>query len=457
MNSSSDASGDVADQTVREWFALNIGPVTHIERQARWRPGWLVSATVDGQEHQYYVRGSRGGYWPPLPLSYEAEVQRYFNDSGLRSPRLLGYIDEIPAIVMDVVAGQPDLSTAREADRDALRRQLAEQMAFMHGLDPQHLHACGAPTYDSDLRRTNGYLDQVEQLFRAAKQVPEPCIEFVLGWLGRNAPTNACAPTVIAVDAGQFMFDGADLTAMIDFELVSVGDRFTDLGALRTRNRAEPLGDLDEFFALYEQASGVPLDMPRIRYHGIGLSMLCPMMISGTLSNPTDDADYHEYLTWKAFSLKDALEQIAEARGIALAAPEPLPTRAGKRFSPLFKALEQSVAKTPAGNDYLAYQLRKQALVIRFLEKLDRHQDDLDRRYLDDIARVTGQLPLTALEGDRVLEAFVLESGGADEEALLGLFYRQYHALSALLADPDDGPNKYAWLTEPIAPIGASA
>jgi len=440
---------------ISAWFDRNIGPVQSIERQPRWRWCWIVTALQDGKPVSFFVRGSRGGNWPPHPLSYEAAVHKYFMDQGLKVAGYHGYIEELPAIVMEVVEGQVDLSTGKPEHRPVVIRQLVEEMAKMHALDPEPFYGLGEKRALDGVAVTRGYIDQVEGFYRATKNRPEPCIEFIMDWLRRNVPTGPVTPAVIATDSGQFLFQEDRLTALIDFELVMLGDRFTDLGGLRTRNRAEPIGDLDEVYRAYAEASGVPLDYERIRYHGIGLSMVCPLVISGELGNPTNDVlDYFEYLTWMGFCLKDSLEQIAEARGYVLEPAPPLRQSGGSRYAAVLTAIEQTYSRIPASDDHMRYFKAKQPIMVRFLARLDKVQPWLEERYLDDVRAVTGADVSDWREADTLLERHVLEHGARDEEALLNLFYRQTAAFAALMADREDWPNKYDWLTRPMAPIG---
>jgi aminoglycoside phosphotransferase len=438
---------------LKDWIEANVGPVDRVDRQGRWRPGWYAGVAGENGSRSLYVRGSRGGYWPPQPLAYEAEVHQYFAREGMRVPPFLGYVEDLPAIVMEVVPGKADLSNAPEADRPAVRRQLAEQMALMHSLDPQALYDFGAPRAEDESQLARGYLERVEAIYRATKRRPEPVIEFVLGWLDRNVPTSPCPPTVVHVDAGQFMFEGSELVSMIDFELVDVGDRWVDLGALRTRDRAEPIGDLNEFYETYAEAAGVEIDLERIRYHGVGVSMLCPMMVAGTLVEFDAQVPYFEYLTWMAFSLKDALEQVAEAKGLCLDPYEELPTTADSRFSSLFDAMELNLAQMPAEDDFAGYLKNNQSLMTRAMARIDRFQPELERRYVEGAAELTGRPVGDWSEADARLEEFVAESGAEHEDQLIRLFHRRMVGMSQLLADHGDWKHKYEWLTEPIPPV----
>jgi hypothetical protein len=111
---------DLEARVVR-WIEANIGPVRTITRQGRWRPAWYVEAEADGEVRPIYVRGDRGGRWPPMPLAFEARAHQVFAENGVKVPRLYGYAEDIPALVMERVRGRPSLATARD---DAARERL---------------------------------------------------------------------------------------------------------------------------------------------------------------------------------------------------------------------------------------------------------------------------------------------------------------------------------------------
>ena len=224
------------DGIVRAWIEREIGPVQSLRREGRWRPAWFVDAQSAKGRVSLYVRGARGGRWPARPLAYEARVHKVFEENGIKVPHLYGFIEEVPAMVMDLVPGRPNLSTAAsEADRTQLREQLADQMRKIHELDPALIIAAGAAMPAGPKETTLSAYRDAEGVYLTGERLPSPDIEFVRKWLDRNVPESLDPPCVIAMDAGQFIFEGNELTAMLDFELVSVGDRHTDFSALRSR------------------------------------------------------------------------------------------------------------------------------------------------------------------------------------------------------------------------------
>ena len=173
-------------------------------------------------------------------------------------------------------------------------------MRMIHEIDPARIEALGAPN-PSDLREaTLGCYRQVEQLYLDGDKLPSPDIEFVRRWVNRNAPVCEEGPAVITVDAGQFMFEGDELTGMVDLELVCIGDRHLDMAALRTRDLIEEIGDLESFYDLYHERGGLELDRDRIAFHYVTFAMLVPLQIAHELAHPELGPMHHEYFGWHA-------------------------------------------------------------------------------------------------------------------------------------------------------------
>lgn len=423
------------------WIQQHVGPVRAIRRQQRWRPSWYVDATVGGRKLTLYVRGERGGNWPPQPLSYEYRVHQIFEASAMRVPHLHGFIENPRAIVMELLPGRANMRTLEdETARESIRSQLIDQMIKMHSLDPEPLRAAGAIEPEDPRRRGMAYYDQAEQIYLLNKSRPEPQLEFLRKWMARNLPTPATRAEVVAVDAGQFIYDGDRLTGLIDFEMAGLGDRYTDLGSLRTRDRAEYIGDLNRFYALYAQRAGMVLDIRRIRYHALAIAMLTPLMIASQLAKPALDQDYYIHLLWWATNGKEGLEELAEILGVDLPAWTAPPVDRRTRYDLAFEAMTMWLGEGAKGEGHAAYEMRRKLALAGFMRRSDRYQSQFDREYFDDIFTLTGKRPMHAVEADTLLEGFVRQAGPEYDQALLHLFYRQMRRHCFLVDDPE-APN----------------
>ncbi len=443
--------GEEDEWIVREWIEREVGPVLSLEREGRWRPAWFVEVQGNDGPKRLFVRGARGGRWPARPLSYEAKVHRIFEEQGIKVPHLYGFIEEVPALVMDRVPGRPNISTAAsEADRKKLLEQLADQMRLIHEIDPALIVEAGATMPVEPKAITFSAYRDAEGLYLDGDRRPSPDIEFVRKWLDRNVPPAIYDPCVIAMDAGQFIFKGDELTAMLDFELVCVGDRHADFSALRSRERVEGFDDPEGFYKLYEQRGGTPVDIDHVRFQHIAFSLYTPLQIANDLAHPRDQEDYHEYLIWHAISMKDALEGIAESMGVALAAYE-MPAPARTQYLASVEALEVMTASLTLSDDFAAYRRDKIVLALQYLQKVELYRDAFAAEYISEVAELTGTRAASEEEASRQLEAFIAMAGPEHDEALLRVLHRQVKRQAMLLAD--EGTWLHQSLSTPLRPL----
>jgi len=437
---------------VVSWIENNLGPVMRLERQGRWRPAWYVDVAKGEETLSLYVRGDRGKgvKTQPQPLDFEYRVLKLFEEKGLKVPHVYGYIDELPAIVMERVPGVPDLKTLEnEVARKLVTSQFVDQMILMHKIDPELMEKAGVPRPEGAENRALAYYRRVEPLYLSTKARPEPIIEFIRRWIDRNSPETPDAVYPIAVDAGQFIFDGDKLTAMLDFEFCALGDYHTDLATLRLRNRLEYVGELNEIYRQYGERSGFVVDPNRLHYHTVIKGVLPPMQMAGNLANPIANMDYYQYMVWNAVWLRIALEAIAEMRGWS---PEVLATpveSAGSRSKPLIQALIVGVNDEDGVDEIARYRLFRRARNLQYLSRLDRFQQDMERRYLDDVELLLGRKPENWLQADEWLEHFVATASPESDEQLLRIFWRQLLGQCFVLADKSD-PINYEMLTTPL-------
>lgn len=201
-------------------------------------------------------------------------------------PDLLG----APFVIMTRVDGE---TIARRILRDEeyaeIRPQLAAQcgriLGALHTMDPGALPT--VPDVDP--------LDLLRSLFEATGMA-SPTLELAFRWLAANRPT----ATHKAVVHGDFrngnLIGGPDgIRAVLDWELVHVGDPVEDLGWLCTKawrfGAAPPVGGFGEYedlLAAYESASGVTVVREELRwwelYGTVRWGVMCIMQADRHLS-----------------------------------------------------------------------------------------------------------------------------------------------------------------------------
>jgi aminoglycoside phosphotransferase (APT) family kinase protein len=197
----------------------------------------------------------------------EAAVLRAARDAGVPEPAVLAHSDDpavlgAPFVLMEWIEGE---TLARRILRDdafaAVRPRLAEQcgeiLAHIHAIDADAIPAL-EPFEPVGLLR--GLLDGYEER--------SPAFELGLRWLEAHRPAPV-APTVVHGDFrnGNLIVGPDGVRAVLDWELVHVGDPMEDLGYLCARvwrfGGAGPVGGFgayDDLFRGYEQAGGRRVD-----------------------------------------------------------------------------------------------------------------------------------------------------------------------------------------------------
>lgn len=239
------------------------------------RETWSFDAVLaDGVRHELVLRRdppSRPG--PSGAMQREAQVIRVAGAAGVPVPEVLADSSD-PAVwgaaglVMRRVDGEALGKRILRADdlaeaRAVLVEQCAAALASLHAADPVALEDAPEPEPLEMLRTALDVLGE-----------PVPTFEYALRWLDRHRPE----PTGRSIVHGDFRLgnllvapDG--LRAVLDWELVHLGDPVEDLGWLCVRawrfGAAAPvagLGTREELLEAYAQAGGVRVDPAVLRW-----------------------------------------------------------------------------------------------------------------------------------------------------------------------------------------------
>jgi aminoglycoside phosphotransferase (APT) family kinase protein len=185
---------------------------------------------------------------PPLPPSAhdvlrEARLLRALESTPVRVPRVLAVGDDesvlgVPFYVMEEMKGSvvtTDLPPAidTEEERYRLSEELVDALAEVHAVD---WRACGLDGYG----KPTGYLERQMRRFSGLWEYNKtrdlPVVEEVRDWLAANLPESP-ESTIVHGDyrLGNVMVADsapADLVAIFDWELSTIGDPLADVGYL---------------------------------------------------------------------------------------------------------------------------------------------------------------------------------------------------------------------------------
>jgi aminoglycoside phosphotransferase (APT) family kinase protein len=173
-----------------------------------------------------------------------------------------------PYMILQHVVGE---TTPRKILRDdefaearvALPAQLASALVGIHSLDPATIP--GIVDVDQ-IERYREVLDTVGE--------PHPTFELAFKWLAENRPPPS-ARTVVHGDfrLGNVIVGRDGLRAVLDWELVHLGDPMEDLGwmCVKAWRFGSPLpvagvGEYERLFEAYEAAGGGPIDADVVRW-----------------------------------------------------------------------------------------------------------------------------------------------------------------------------------------------
>ncbi len=279
-----------------------VGAVTRIGT-GRSRENWLFEATwrLDGTERSEPLIARRDplGGLLETDRSTEFAVLRALDTTDVPAPkaRWLDPTGEAlgrPTLVMRREPGDCDyfvLNGDRPlAERVDLARRCIELWATVHAVDWQ---ACGLGEvlHDPGPEAARYELAAWEAILRRDQLEPWPELELAFRWLGERAPRSDDTVVVHGdLKAGNLLLDGDRIVALLDWELVHLGDRHEDLGwitqPLRTREHLIPGAfEREDLLRTYELASGRPVDRDAVAWWNVFACLKTAVMqISGLRS-----------------------------------------------------------------------------------------------------------------------------------------------------------------------------
>jgi aminoglycoside phosphotransferase (APT) family kinase protein len=230
------------------------------------RSTWAFEAITDAGPRQLILRTGTYDDVHATP-ELEAKTQALAAAAGAPVPHVL--IADKSFLVCDFIDGETIAPRIlRQLDNDSARarllRQCAQALAAIHRVDAHGL----------DLRRQDQLAVWRDQLDAIGDTTAT--FEWALRWLAANRPPPS-PPVLVHGDfrMGNLMVRGSDLAAVIDWELVHVGEMYEDLawfcirawrfGAPQRRG-AGGLGSIERFLADYERASGTTVDRVGMRW-----------------------------------------------------------------------------------------------------------------------------------------------------------------------------------------------
>lgn len=207
-------------------------------------------------------------------MELEAEAQRAAALAGAPVPHVLVADDSVaalgdPFLICDFIGGQTIVRriqrTLDDAGRARLLTQCAQALAAIHRASPPALPSLVEQDQVSQWR---GQLDEMGDTTAT--------FEWVFRWLEANRPPASPLGLVHGdFRMGNVIVDDSGLAAVLDWELVHLGEVYEDLAwfCIRAWRFGAPahlgaggLGSIESFLGAYEDAGGATLDRSAIRW-----------------------------------------------------------------------------------------------------------------------------------------------------------------------------------------------
>jgi len=235
------------------------------------RTTWAFDATTGSQRRSLILR-----IGPPddvhAGMELEARAQAAAAAVGAPVPHVLVADDSVdplgnPFLICDAIGGETIVRRIQrqldDTDRARLLRQCGEALAAIHRADTD----LPGLTLEDQLAEWREQLDTMADTTAT--------FEWAFRWLAANRPQPS-PPHLVHGDfrMGNLIVDGSGLAAVLDWELVHVGEVYEDLAwfCIRAWRFGAPsdlaaggLGSIEDFLHAYEKAAGATVD--RTAFH----------------------------------------------------------------------------------------------------------------------------------------------------------------------------------------------
>lgn len=234
--------------------------------RARWTEPGGVS-----RDEQLIMLGRLPGSQVQADPEREFAVLRALDGTAVPAPKAWaldadGTVTGASSIVLQRMPGQADaVAYLRERDEERGRRlteDLARAAASLHTADPSNL---------VDIMGGDGQVEYWRSVYLDSRLEPLPVLAWLFGWLGDHVPVPArCAIVHGDLRPGNFLYSGDTLVALLDWEMVHLGDPVEDLAWIyRPLWSPERFLDLEGFVRCYESAGGPRVDPAALTYHRV--------------------------------------------------------------------------------------------------------------------------------------------------------------------------------------------
>jgi aminoglycoside phosphotransferase (APT) family kinase protein len=418
-----------------EWIAeTGGGAITRLERHVARREAWVVDVTrPDGSVLEGFLRLEREpvGLESATSLLKETKIIEALGPTSVPVPEVYGRSEELSCTLFERVRGRSDIDKLTDPRQQrAVMEDFIRVMARMHTLDIDELglapYLAYVPTNASEAALNDVDL-ALRTYDRFLAHYTEPLITYAVSWLRRNVPETLARLSLVQGDTGpvNFLFDGDEVSAVIDLEWGHYGDPLEDLGNFCVREFWNPSGGLDGLFHLYEQESGIPYTRFAAQYYRVQQNVRGMIPIHAVTVHADASQPIAWFLAYRYVGDRATCESIAEAAGVTVERP-PVPDDSGRRDALVEAAvhtLQHDVA--PRLTDaFAASRANDVRILVEVMDRRRRFGPQLEAIECDELAALLGSRPASLADGLAALDAAITE-GALDDAAVITYLTRR--------------------------------
>jgi aminoglycoside phosphotransferase (APT) family kinase protein len=256
----------------------NVAPITAGNARQAWEfdVHWLEGGGEERKVSCVMLRKAEAGQLESDLVAEFGTISALWG-SGVPVARALwmdseGRWLERPSFIMEKVSGATDFFALLKPEAAERSRAIAEQLAAiaarLHTQDWKRLGVDFLPATTPETAAAE-QISYWESLFLKHRMEPHPVMLAAFTWLKEHQPI-ARRISIVHGDFrfGNFLYEGDRINAMLDWEMVHLGDPVEDIAwAYRSLWGPQAFLSLDEFVGRYTELSGVPVDPETLLFY----------------------------------------------------------------------------------------------------------------------------------------------------------------------------------------------
>ena len=395
-----------------EWIeSVTAEPVASLHRHVARREAWVVEMESDcADKKSFFLRIDRAGAkgrGGPWSLLRETKIIQALAATEVPAQKIIAWHDEFHLALQEMVVGDSELDQVDRPQQHAVMMNFMAALAELHRLEPRALglsEYCSWPESAEQQALSEVYV--IENLWRT---MPAPASAgrlfsaFGRRWLENHVPPHYQHTVLVQGDTGpaNFMFDGDKISASVDWELAHFGDPMEDLGNIVVRDYFYPSsgGDLQPYFSHYEQLSGIPFDVEKVKYYTVQQLLRSVMSLMYSVPSLKWNDEVAMNMGYEINCQRAMCDAIARAMAVSCPA-DPMPEsvvqrgdedkEVGQVFSIIEQQLQQQIL--PAQSDhFITHRVEHIHAMVEFMHRKARYGAHLDRYEQNEIADIMGK------------------------------------------------------------------